>query len=171
MKPDDLRELGNLLRRGDQQQRCAAAEALSRAEVELPVETISALLEATEDSSEPVVEWSTAALEQLQPVDHGGELIAELLHRLPGPGQAAYWSCTLLGRVAHESATKQQVVSGLLATVARASADMAVRERAAWALGEIGRPDTKRDQWEAVLREAAGSSNPRLARLARAALE
>lgn len=77
----------------------------------------------------------------------------------------AYWAATLLGRgkcdaIAH--------VSALTKKLAEESQPHVVREQAAWALGKIGSLDAPAKE---ALAKAAASPLPRLARLAKQALE
>jgi len=112
---------------------------------------------------EEVLEACTAALEDLGPP--AADQI-EPLAQLAGDcsSDVAYWSVTLLGRAGNAAAA---AVSDLI-HVLESDADLPVRERAAWALGEIG-PAAKGAT--AALRVAADGGDARLARLAKKALE
>lgn len=141
--------------------RASAAEALSLMGSEAAyaaVELVNAC--ADEDS---VRDWSIAALEELGPPP------AESLQSLTKLASASeplvgYWAITLLGRAgvsAHAS-------EGDLVTVLKTSNELSVRERAAWALGKIG---AESEPSILALEQAATSSQARLSRLAKAALE
>jgi len=121
-----------------------------------------ALVEASGDE-EPVREWAVAALEDCGPppreaMDRLAGLVAHR-HELP-----AYWAVTLLGRLGPAAAG----VAPVLVTALTASPHPAVRQRAAWALGEIG---DRQPATVAALERAKGETDPRLARLAAQALE
>ena len=77
---------------------------------------------------------------------------------------AAYWAITLLGRSGKNAA---EAVAVLVACV-ESSADLSVRQRAAWALGKIG---PAAGAARGTLKRAAGQGDERLARLANEALE
>ena len=70
----------------------------------------------------------------------------------------------MLGRLGQRASG---VVADLARTVENASEDT-VRQRAAWALGKIGRPAASAAD---ALRNATSASDPRLARLAEQSLE
>lgn len=121
------------------------------------------LVKAVGDQDEEVVNSATEALENLGPprVEDAAEL-AKLLHA--PQSDMGYWAATLLGRLGDQAATAVKS----LAAVVTAHPQLAVRERSAWALGQIGpaaRP--AKEVLEAVTRGDA----PRLARLARESLE
>lgn len=82
---------------------------------------------------------------------------------LDGDETQAYWAAILLGRLGREAAF---AVAGLAKVLAESPSE-AVRERCAWALGQIG-PDAKGAK--SALERAAASSSPRLARFAREAI-
>lgn len=125
-----------------------------------------ALLTASEDPDERVREWISSALESLE--SPSPDLAPALLRPLADGGPAAYWAATLLGRMGPEAAGLPDAVSGLASLLARDDAELAARERAAWALGRIGASD---GQAAAALRAAADSPHPRLKRLAAEALK
>jgi HEAT repeat protein len=133
---------------------CRAGEAASRAAVDL-VRTCG-------DADDRVREWAVAALEELgAPSPDATKSLAELAGA--SDPLVAYWAVTLLGRSGALAASAATVLAGLV----DAASDMAVRQRAAWALGKIGpAAGAVRD----ALTRAAGNSDPRLARLATEAL-
>jgi HEAT repeat protein len=88
--------------------------------------------------------------------------IAQLLAN-PSP-DSAYWAATLLGRLGEQAA---EAVPDLARTVESRS-EITVRQRAAWALGKIGPAASAAVE---PLRHAANADDPRLARLAKQALE
>jgi HEAT repeat protein len=149
------------LQAGDVVRRRAAAEYCAQHGVESVA--VVALVRASGDPDESVREWSVSALEGMGPPDVG--LVVELLSLMNDPDEnVGYWAVTLLGRLgelAAPAATKLgEVVAGDLA--------IAVRQRAAWALQQIG-PAAKGALHQ--LQQAAESDDPRLARLARHAVQ
>ena len=141
--------------------RAGAAEQLSRLGPDAQSAAVP-LVRASADQSEDVREWVTAALEELgpPPVSEAPVLATLLGHASADVG---YWAATLLGRLGAEAAATVPA----LASVVAGSLEMSVRQRAAWALGKIGPPAG--DALDA-LRQAAASSDPRLARLAQRAV-
>jgi HEAT repeat protein len=106
--------------------------------------------------------WIVATLEELGPPD--ASAVAPLSQIvLSEVSDQAYWAATLLGRLKHQAAA---AVSSLTAALAD-SPHVPVRQRSAWALGEIG---SAAREAEAVLRRAASDADPRTARLANEAL-
>jgi HEAT repeat protein len=133
---------------------CRAGEAASAAAVDL--------VRACGDADDRVREWAAAALEELGPPPPDA---TKNLGELAGSSDplVAYWAVTLLGRTGASAASAATLLAGLV----DAAADIAVRQRAAWALGKIGPgASAARD----ALTRAAGNSDPRLARLAAEAL-
>lgn len=114
------------------------------------------------DRDDSVREWAVAALEGLgppRPCD-----VAPLAELLANPSlDVAYWSATLLGRLGQQAAP---AVSGLIAAL-ESHAELAVRQRAAWALGQIGPAASSA---RAALEAASAGTDARLASLARQAL-
>jgi hypothetical protein len=121
------------------------------------------LVQACGDGDESIREWAVAALEDLGPPPSGA--IGPLTELVKNPDPlVAYWAVTLLGRSGQDAAAAVAV----LAACIESSADLSVRQRAAWALGKIGAAATSA---RAVLERAAGQGDERLARLAKEALE
>jgi HEAT repeat protein len=143
-------------------ERVAAAERLSQAGEEAAVAAVP-LARACGDDDERVRELAVAALEDMgpPPADAVGPLGDLVGHRDP---LVAYWAATLLGRAGEEAAA---AVTALTACVA-SSADMSVRQRAAWALGRIGPAATRA---RGTLETARSGADQRLARLAAEALD
>jgi len=121
------------------------------------------LVRACGDADETVREWAVAALEGLgAPEAADAAALAQLLRG--GHCHVRYWSATLLGRLGRHAAS----AVGPLSEATERDSDSAVRQRAAWALGEIG-PSAAAAR--PVLAQAAAGDDPRLARLARQSLE
>lgn len=119
------------------------------------------LVRAAGGQDERVRQWAAAALEELgPPAPEDGPALAELLRA--DNTDVGYWAATLLGRLADGRFT------GELAAALDKQRPQSVRERACWALGRIG-PDARvaLPALEAVAQE----TEPRLARLARSAIE
>ncbi|NLY01786.1 MAG: HEAT repeat domain-containing protein [Rhodopirellula sp.] len=160
--PTQLSVLVDDLFAGDRQRRLEAAEQLSRLGSEVRPAAVN-LVKACRDESEEIREYVVAALEEMGPPRlEDSFLLAELLN--DASADVGYWAATLLGRLKQGAA---EAVPGL-ADVLAGPADLSVRQRAAWALGEIGpaaRPAVD------VLRQAEAEGNPRLARVAHQARE
>jgi HEAT repeat protein len=121
-----------------------------------------ALVKATGDDPS-ISTWAIAALEELgaPPPMAVGELAQQTKS---DQELVAYWAVTLLGRLGPAAAAAE---TSLLAALTQ-SPHLAVRERAAWALGLVGSlsADTQKG-----LRQAAQGSDARLAQLAARALK
>jgi HEAT repeat protein len=120
------------------------------------------LARASGDDDEQVREWAVAALEELGAPDADdvaalGELLTD------GRPDVRYWAATLLGRVGEPAA---QVV-GALSCVLDADPEAAVRQRAVWAIGQMGGAAVSARH---ALHLATQNGDARLARLAREAL-
>jgi HEAT repeat protein len=158
----DADELTTQLKSTDLELRRAAAEILSRMGEDAAPAAV-ALVRVCSDVDEQVREHAVAALEDLgpPPADAIAQLVALVDHKDPLVG---YWATTLLGRAGEDA---ESAVPALTKCV-DSTADLAVRQRAAWALGKIGpAAAAARD----ALTRAAGQADPRLARLATEALE
>lgn len=137
--------------------RAEAAEQLAQLGAEAQSAAV-ALVRACGDEAEEVRQWAAAALESLGPpaASDAGRLAALLGARSPDVG---YWAATLLGRLQGEARSTVETLAAALV----GPADVSVRQRVAWALGEIGPGAIAA---AAALQMAAGSPDPRLARLA-----
>jgi hypothetical protein len=146
----------------DPADRIAAAQALLHA-VESARPAAAALARATGDADCELAALASEALENLGPPDVSD--LPELIRILTDEkSDCAYWGATLIGRLGAESAPAVDA----LAHAVESRSELSVRERAVWALGQIGPAAVSARR---VLEAAANSSTPRLARLARAALE
>jgi HEAT repeat protein len=149
------------LQDSDQDVRANAAEALSLLGPEAALAAVE-LVAACADH-EVVREYAVAALEGMgAPLE---ESIAGLMGLLSHQDSLVlYWAVTLLGRV-RES---RDEIEKAVAIVARDSSDLAVRQRAVWALGNMRPllPATK-----SMLQVLRASEDPRLARLATCVLD
>jgi HEAT repeat protein len=157
-----IRNCVEQLQSSDATIRIAAAEQLCLLETEAQAAAIP-LARAVGDSNESVSEHACAALESLgapRASDVAG--LAELLSNAhPDVG---YWAATLLGRLEHDAKASVEKLSGSLS----GHIALAVRQRAAWALGRIGESAAPALP---QLKSAAQSDDPRLARLANEAIE
>ena len=153
-----ITDLGN----SDRAKQAAAGEALARLGGDARPAAV-ALVRTCGSPNQSVRDWAIAALEELgpPPSNHVGELI-ELTR--DESLDVAYWAITLLGRAGEGAAP----AVATLADLVRDSTDLAVRERAAWALGKIG---PAAEAARSALRAAADGDEPRLRRLAEKALE
>jgi HEAT repeat protein len=158
----DIQSLIAQLEGTDTTQQTAAASKLATLGAEAQPATI-ALVRTVAIPDEEVLEACTAALEEIGPpapdqIKPLAELAADC------SSDVAYWAVTLLGRATSSAA----VAVPNLIQVLESDADLPVRERAVWALSEIG-PAAK--SAAAALQTAANSPDARLARLAKKALE
>ena len=158
----DVAQLAAALGGPNRAERAKAAEQLSRLGPDARAAAVP-LVRACADPTEEVREWATAALEELGPPAVSNlEALANLLD--DEHADIGYWAATLLGRLEHQAAP----AVGLLAEAVSAHPAMSVRQRAAWALGKIGPgAHSAKD----ALKQAAASDDPRLARLAKRAIE
>jgi hypothetical protein len=158
----DLPQLIESLGASDESARREAAEKLSRLGPDAQPAAVP-LVRACGDQSEDVSEWAVAALEEMGPPRASD--VGELASLVGDPSaDVAYWAVTLLGRLEGEAAP----AVGTLAAAVSDAREMSVRQRAAWALGKIG--PAAREAADA-LRRAESGDDPRLARLARQAVE
>jgi HEAT repeat protein len=142
--------------------RANAAQQLARLGEEARPAAVP-LVRCCGDDDEPVREWSTAALEELGPPSPtDAEALAELLDH--ASADVGFWAATLLGRLGDKGAP----AAAQLIQVLESSPHAAVRQRAAWALGQIG-PAAAASL--SALQHAASSEDSRLARLAQRAME
>jgi HEAT repeat protein len=157
----DLAELINDLNSDRVDMRRRAAEGLCRHPQ--PQGAAVSLVRACGDPDDQVRQWAAAALEELGPPSVGD--VSALSALLAGPcDDAAYWAATLVGRLGSTAAAAVPQLVQLL----ESPRAIASRQRAAWALGKIGRPAAAAVD---ALRQVAGGENPRLARLAQQAME
>ena len=142
--------------------RAVAAEQLTHLEEGAQPVAVELVL-ATADADESVRQWATAALESLgapavDDLPELGKLLAD--PRL----DVGYWAATLLGRLGPAAA----LAVAALANSLESHAEVAVRERCALALGQIGPAAVS---GLPALNRAAAGPRPRLSRLARQAIE
>ena len=138
-----------------------AAEALAHLGAAAQTAAV-ALVRACGMKDESARTWAVAALEGMGPP--APEQIDSLIELAQHPtGDVAYWAITLLGRAGAIAAPAVDVLGKILGK----SPQLPIRERAAWALGQIG-PAASAALPQ--LREVATDGPPRLARLAHAAI-
>jgi HEAT repeat protein len=158
---EEVQALVEALQTGSAAAQLEAAEKLARMESAAQAAAVP-LVEACACEDEALRDWVVAALEGLgpPPAAHVGRLAALVGHESL---DTAYWAATLLGRLGERAeGALPALVEGLAQHV-----EMPVRERAAWALGQIGpRAGAARE----ALERAAESADRRLARLAQEAL-
>lgn len=159
--PHDMTDLIANLTSTDADARAAAAEAFGQMATDAAPAAV-ALVEACRDADDRVREWAVAALEDLGPPPEDTVSKLTLLVGDKNP-LAGYWAATLLGRCGEGAASAVDA----LAKAIDSGADLAVRERAAWALGQIGPAASAA---RGVLEKAAAGGDERLARLAGEAL-
>ena len=151
----------NGLRSEDAAERLSAAESLSLMGPDASFAAVD-LVNACADE-EAIRDFAVAALEELgpPPVDALPGLIDLASH---DDALVAYWAITLLGRAGVSAKSGEARLVSVLETAGESS----VKERAAWALGQIGSDSEPAIE---ALKRAAGSSEARLSRLAKASLE
>jgi HEAT repeat protein len=155
--PERLKKLIHELAAGDAVIRAAAAEQIAQ-HASAAQAAATALVAASGDADEAVVEWSVAALEGIGAPDAADrERISKFL--LSSHENPAFWAATLLGRLGEEAAP---AVDALMQTLQH-SPHASVRQRTVWALGEIGQAASTAGD---ALRAASKDGDPRLARLA-----
>jgi HEAT repeat protein len=164
----ELDQLTADLKNTDVGVRASAAEQLAKLADDAQAAAVQ-LVTTMGDADSTVRDWVYAALESLGPPRaEDASSLAQLVNdkRL----DVAYWAVTLLGRLGaaagFSSGDVAPVVSALTA-VLQSHAEVAVRERAAWALGQIGAPAATAIP---ALQHAASDPTPRLSRLAQEAL-
>lgn len=150
------------LKSDDVEARRSAAEKITQHGGDLRAVSIE-LIEACTDTDEEVREWVVAALEELDtPSENDLSDLAELLS--DDSDDIGYWAATLIGRLRKAALP---AVPALITTLGEAKG-LATQQRAAWALGKIGR---KADAALPALKKATQSDNSRLSRLAAKAIE
>jgi hypothetical protein len=149
------------LNSGDVSRRFAAAERLSLLGPEASFAAVE-LVSACADE-EAIRDFAVAALEELGPPPP--DSLASLKSLAANQNElVAYWAITLLGRAGAAAKSGQEA----LVAVLRDSTQLSLRERSAWALGQIGADSQESIQ---ALQQAASSSESRLSRVAKASLE
>ena len=141
--------------------RLAAAEACAK-QPELAKMAVIPLCRVASDPDEQVVEWASAALEEMGPPS-SDELDA-LVGMFSAVEATAYWAVTLVGRLKPSDAAVSKRLAELI--VAAPTPDE-VRNRAIWAIDQIGASGPEVQQ---ALEQAAQSQSPRTSRLATKAL-
>jgi HEAT repeat protein len=159
---NDLTSLANDLHASDTASQAAAAEALARMGADAAPVAVE-LVRGCECDDETVRNWCIAALEKMGPPP-AAQIPALLQLAKSSRTDIAYWAVTLLGRAGDEAADAVAPLADILA----GNADIAVRERAVWALGRIG--PTASPALDA-LRAVATGDEPRLSRLAQSAID
>ena len=158
----DIRTCIADLNQSDEACQAAAATALA-AMAEGAQPAIIALIQACSSSNEDVLNWCTAALEDVGPPSLSQLEDLTLLAKSANP-DVAYWAITLLGRAGEQAGF---AVSVLAERVVDRSAPE-VQRRAAWALGRVG---SKARTAVATLRRIAEEPNAALADQARQAIQ
>ena len=127
-----ISELGERLASSDTTTRHQAAKLLSQ-NADAAVEVAVELVRFAGDPDRVVAEYCVATLEEMGP-PAASQLDSLSTLAASDNTDVAYWAITLIGRAGVSAA--EQVM--LLGDIVASEADVAVRERAAWALGRIG---------------------------------
>lgn len=116
------------------EQRAQAAEQLAQLGPDAQPAAVALVL-ACGDEAEEVRQWASSALEGLGPPESSdiGQLVSLIEAKSPDVG---FWAATLLGRLKADATPAVDA----LARAVTGNNNLAVRQRAAWALGEIGSP-------------------------------
>jgi len=146
----------NLEERRKATEACAKAPSMAQA-------AIVPLCRCCSDEDEQVGQWSQAALEELGPPD--ADELDSLLELTTSKESTAYWAVTLIGRLQAKATTAAAPLGKL---IEKEGTPVEVRNRAIWAIGQIGAAD---NAIKATLQKASQSENPRTARLASKALD
>ncbi|MBA2114753.1 HEAT repeat domain-containing protein [Bremerella alba] len=143
------------------EERRKAAEACAK-DPSIAMAAIVPLCRCCSDSDEEVSQWSQAALEELGPPE--ADELDSLLELTTSAASTAYWAVTLIGRL---QAKASPAVASLGKLIEKEDTPVEVRDRAIWAIGQIGVAD---EAIKTTLQKAAQSENARTARLASKAL-
>ena len=143
------------------EERRGAAEACAK-DPRIALAAIVPLCRCCSDADEQVSQWSQAALEELGPPEV--DELDSLLELSTSAELTAYWAVTLIGRLEEKAAP---AAADLAKLIEKDDTPVEVRNRAIWAIGQIGVGDAA---VKATLEKAAQSDNPRTARLAAKAL-
>lgn len=161
---DDIDKLMEMLGGSDPLLSFEAAEELSLMGPDADPATV-ALVRAMANPNEEVREFVTEALEELGPPSPVH--LPELAGLLEDPNaDVGYWAATLLGRMGK---LRKSAIAPLIKAVENTVIPIAVRERAVWALGRIGRPAAA--ALPILTKYAQETENARLSRLAAKAVE
>ena len=147
----------------DSERRCSAIRKIAQGRRDRSGVTAAVIL-LVADKDEATRHWACEALEATivpMPNEVGG--LIQLL-RDKSDGEIEYWAATMLGRLG----TAACGATGVLASCLLDSPYLAARERAAWALSEIG--PAARSAMNA-LRQIGPDDPPRLQRLAATAIQ
>jgi HEAT repeat protein len=129
--PINLSSLVAALFDANAENRAQAAEQLAVLGADAQPAAVALVL-ACGDEAEEVREWTTSALENLGPPEATdvGPLMSLIEAKTPDVG---YWAATLLGRLKAQAAPAVETLARAVAV----SPHLPVRQRAAWAVGEI----------------------------------
>lgn len=140
--------------------RQALAKAMTDPDLAKPA--AAQLVPLAAEADEELREMAVSALESLEsPAPESLPELTRLLAQVDG--DALYWGATLVGRLGAKGAS----AAPALVAAFRRTGETAAQERIVWALGQM--PSNPAEAVE-LLREAAGSKQARLARLAKEAL-
>ena len=156
----DLDDLRRSLKSPDVSVRAAAAESLCQVGEDAVSAAVDLVCATGDDESVQV--WAVAALEELGPPSRDN--VDPLIKLIPDQQTiVAYWAITLLGRLGETAVAAEPALADRVLN----STDIAVRERAVWALSKMGPQSNSAME---ALQVVADSDSHRLASMAQAAL-
>lgn len=151
------------LTHNDPRRRCDAVRQLAQGPRDQAGVTAS-VIHLVVDDNEEIRDWACEALEShVTPMPNEVSELIELL-RNTNEGEIEYWTATMIGRLGVVASG----ATGALANCLLESRCLAARERAAWALSEIG--PAARAAVNALL-QIGPDDPPRLQRLAASAIQ
>jgi hypothetical protein len=158
-----LAALKSELTHSDVRRRCDAVRKVAQGTRDQSGVTAS-VIRLVADTDEEVRDWACESLEsRIVPMPNEVSELIELL-RETNDGEIEYWTATMLGRLGMVASS----ATGVLATCLLDSRCLAARERAAWALSEIG--PAARAALNSLL-QIGPDDPPRLQRLAASAIQ
>jgi len=161
--PDSLDAIKIDLAHEDTKRRCDAVRTVAQSG-RLQSGITATVIQLVADKNEEVCMWACEALEsRISPSPTEVVELIELL-RDAKDGEVAYWTATMIGRLGSNASG----ATAVLANVLLDSPCLAARERAAWALSEIGPPAKSAMN---ALKQIGPEDPPRLQRLAAFAIE
>jgi len=160
---ESLLAIKSELSQSDVNRRCAAIRSIAQSESAHSGITTT-VIRLVSDKNEEVSTWACESLvSRICPLPIEANDLIDLL-RETKDGEVEYWAATMLGRLGPVASRATAVLANCLLE----SPCLAARERAAWALSEIGPPARSAIN---ALKQIGPEDPPRLQRLAAAAIQ